>query len=428
MSHPFRALACAALLATAAPSFADEAPVRFDDQFLAARGLALAGAREAALAAYGALLDASPGNADVLLGRGRLYAWMGRWDESEVDLCAAVEASPAYADAWAALGDLYLWSDRPALATGAYGRWLALAAVDDPAPLIARGRAARAAGDLPAARADFEAAGERGADPQRIRDLLASLTPPAPPPRIVRPRAVGPGGLPWSASLSVDRSSFSGAGIDFTDSVASVRRYFTHGSLGLEALAANRFGIQDHAFALDGYADVWNRAYVNVRFQDGPNERLFPRSRWRAELFQGVGRGWELSASYDRLGYTPSVELIGFGVGRYIGDFYVRLRHLYIPATPGTGSSNSDRLLGRYYYAGDADNYVEVAAGIGRSDQSTAFVVGPLPASHSWSGSVAVVKYLTPRIGIKLGVDLGYGLEGEPYSNHGFFGTLYTRW
>ncbi len=48
MSHPFRALACAALLATAAPSFADEAPVRFDDQFLAARGLALAGEREAA--------------------------------------------------------------------------------------------------------------------------------------------------------------------------------------------------------------------------------------------------------------------------------------------------------------------------------------------------------------------------------------------
>ena len=85
----------------------------FDAQFQAARNLAISGQREAALAAFGALLQRSPGNADVLLGRGRLYAWMGRWPQAEADLTAVTAASPAYADAWSALGDLYLWSDRP---------------------------------------------------------------------------------------------------------------------------------------------------------------------------------------------------------------------------------------------------------------------------------------------------------------------------
>ncbi|MEI8256844.1 MAG: YaiO family outer membrane beta-barrel protein, partial [Deltaproteobacteria bacterium] len=373
-------------------------------------------------------LAESPGNADVLLGRGRVYAWLGCWPEAEADLRAVTDAAPRYADAWSALGDLYLWSDRPLQAADAYGHWLALAAADDPAPLIARGRALRSSGDLVAARADFEAAGTRGADPASVRDLIESATPKPPAERAAESRVLGPAGFPWSASLSVANDSFASAGLSFTDTVATVRRYFERGSLGVEALAANRFGAHDQAFALDGYADLWSRSYLNLRFQDGPDGKLFPRTRWRAEVFQGVGRGWELATSYDRLGYTTATELFGFGVGRYLGNWYLRLRHLYIPATPGSGSSNSDRLVARYYYGGTADNYVEVAAGLGRNDQPTSFVTGPLPASHGWSGSAAFVKYLTPRIGFKLGVDLGYGLEGEPYSNRGIFATLYTRW
>jgi tetratricopeptide (TPR) repeat protein len=82
--------------------------------------------------------------------------------EAEADLTAATVAAANYADAWSALGDLYLWSDRPGQAAEAYGRWLALAPTLDPTPLIARGRAYRAAGDVAAARADFPAAAARG--------------------------------------------------------------------------------------------------------------------------------------------------------------------------------------------------------------------------------------------------------------------------
>lgn len=399
-------------------------PEGFDQKFLEARELALKGQRDAAIAAYSELLAASPGNADVLLGRGRVYAWMGNWAAAEADLTAATAAAPTYADAWSALGDMYLWSDRPERAVEAYSRWSALAP-DNPAPLVARGRAQRNAGNLAAARADFEAASQKGADPTQVKDYLASLERVGVKP----PDAVRSGGYLWSGSLGVDYTDFPSGGLHWIDTVASVRRQFDAGSVAFEGLTSHRFGTSDTAWAIDGYADLWRRAYINLRFQDGTDAVLFPRTRWRAELFQGVGRGWELSASYDRLDFSTVVELYGLGIGRYVGNWYVRWRHLYVPGTSSNPSwSNSDRVIVRNYFAGDADNYVEMAAGVGRTDEPTGFVLGPGSASHSWSASGALVKFLTPRVGFKIGIDVGYGVEGEPYASRGVFGTLYYRW
>ena len=421
------ALLCVAVAFGWTVAFA-AAPEGFDQKFLAARDLALKGQREMAIAAYSELLAVSPGNADVLLGRGRVYAWMGNWPAAEADLTAATAAAPTYADAWSALGDMFLWSDRPQRAADAYSRWSALAP-DDPAPLVARGLAQRRAGNAAAARTDFEAALTKDADPAAIREYLASLEPQAVQAGVKPPDAVQRGPYLWSASLGVDATQFPSAGYHWIDTVASVRRKFDAGSVGFEGLTANRFGSHDTAWAIDGYADLWRRAYVNLRFQEGVNAVLFPRTRWRAELFQGVGHGWELSASYDRLEFATPVELYGVGVGRYVGNWYVRWRHLYVPGTNGNPSwSNSDRLTVRNYFSGDADNYVEVAAGVGRTDQPTGFVLGPGSASHSWSASAALVKFLTPRIGFKIGGDVGYGVEGEPYASRGAFGTLYYRW
>ena len=278
-------------------------------------------------------------------------------------------------------------------------------------------------------RADFEAALAKGADPAAIKDYLASVELQTTQPGVRPPDAVPIGPYLWSASFGVDATEFPSGGLHWIDTVTSVRRKFDAGSVGFEALTANRFGTHDTAWAVDGYVDLWRRAYVNLRFQDGTDAVLFPRTRWRAELFQGVGRGWELSASYDRLDFATPVELYGAGVGRYVGNWYVRWRHLYVPGTNSNPSwSNSDRLTVRNYFAGDADNYVEVAAGVGRTDEPTGFVLGPRSASHSWSASAALVKFLTARVGFKIGLDAGYGVEGEPYASRGVFATLYYRW
>jgi YaiO family outer membrane protein len=407
--------------APANPSVAGVAasPASYDQQYQAARALANSGQREEAIQAYSDLLVRSPGNADVLLGRGQVYARMGRWPEAEADLLAVTAASPGYADAWSALGDMYMWSDRPRLAIDAFGRWVELRPTD-PAPHIARGRAYRAAGEYESARVDFDAALALGADAGQIESYLLSLMP-----RVHKPEAAVPAGFLWSATLGASWTGFSQSRQDWSDDILSVRRHFERGSLALESVDTRRFGGSDHAWALDGYLDLWSRAYVNLRYQQAPDATLYPIRSYYGELFQGVGRGWELSGSYGHLDFSRSnVDLYGIGVGKYVGNYYIRLRHLYVP---GNGSdSNSDRLLVRYYYAGDGDNYVEVNAGAGSSSSDIPGNPGASTQTNTTAVSVAFVKFPTPRWGFKIGAD--YGHESNSFNSRGISGKLYLRW
>jgi YaiO family outer membrane protein len=351
-------------IAAVAPAAAQESG--FDARFAAARAQALGGQRGAAIAAYTALLAESPGNADVLLGRGRVYAWEGRWPEAEADLLAATQVSPDYADAWSALGDMYLWSDRPAQAAEAYARWQSLAP-DSAEAAAAHGRALRAA-----------------AGPARPADAQAGVD----------------GAYRWTGSLSAGVTDTSNAGT-WHDAGASLRRRFDAGSVALEWMRASRFGTSDHALALDAYVDLWARAYANLRYQHAGGDGLYPGNAWRAELYQGAGRGWELSASYDRLGFAGgATEIYGAGVGRYWGDFYARAR---VTRVPGLDSdSTAVRALLRWYYAGNGDDYLEVAGGSGRSAAELA-QLGAAARFHSTSASVAWARWFDARWGLRLG-------------------------
>lgn len=395
---------------------ASATPGSYTQQFEAARALARAGDREQALRAFDALLLAHPGNSDVLLGRGQLHAWMKHWPQAEADLRAAADASPGYADVWTALGNTYLWSDRPDQAVEAYSQWIALKP-DAADARIARGRAYRAAGNTAAARADFETAATLGADSTQVEDYLGSLTL-----RVLNPDAVTADGYLWSASLGASHSTFSPARADWTDATVSIRRHFERGSLALEVLSAHRFSSSDQAWALDGYAGLWKRAYANVRYQQAPSASLFPGHSWRVEVFQGVGKGWELSASLDRLSFSDDVDIYGIGLGKYVGNFYIRARHLYIPKDGG--HSTSDRLQVRYYYKGDADNYFEVAGGWGRSEDRLLGGVSNQGSKHS--ASVTYVRFPTPRFGFKIGADMGS--ESGGFDDRGVSGALYLRW
>lgn len=413
------ALAETADTALVATSTAPAAASSYQQRFDAARALALSGRRDEAMLAYDALLADSPGNSDVLLGRGQLHAWMKQWPEAEADLRAASVASPAYVDVWTALGNMYLWSDRPQLAAEAFGKWIELKPEDADAR-IARGRAWRAAGDLAAARADFEMAATLGADSAQVAGYLGSLTL-----RPLNPDAVNSAGYLWSASLSVGHSEFTPARAGWSDETLSLRRHFSRGSLALEILGAQRFGTSDQAWALDGYVGLWSRAYANLRFQNGPSASLFPGHSGRVELFQGVGKGWELSASYDQLAFSRNVDIYGVGVGRYFGNFYARARRLYIPGD--NGHSTSDRLQLRYYWKGDGDNYFEGTAGRGRSEEQIIGSPGNTGITSRNSASISYVRFPTPRWGYKLGADVSHEGAGG-FDSRGVSGALYLRW
>jgi YaiO family outer membrane protein len=393
----------------------------FDDQYAQARALANGGQPDLALAAWTALLARAPGNADVLLGRGIVYARLQRWSESETDLLAAAKASPDYADVWEALANTYRWSGQPARALDAAERLVALRP-KDPNALLARARAQRALGHAAQARADLDAARSLGGDAGEIDGLLAELAPRPARPSAGAPDAASAAGYSWAAGLAANWTDV-GAGPRWNDQTASVRRYLPAGSLGFETLRAARFGRHDAAWALDGYTKLWAGAYANLRYQHSATGRLFPANAGRIEVWQAFGRGWEASLSDDVLGFGERVNIYGASIAKYAGDFYVQLRHQNI-VTQGSHSTG-ERLLARWYYAGDADSYLELSANSGRSDDPLSLVGG---RARSGGGGAAWVRYFSPQWGGKIGATFSRTAAGSGGNERGLSFALYRRW
>lgn len=368
---------------------ASAATLSFEDAYARARAHANGGQPQLALAEYTALLARAPGDADVLLGRGIVLMRLARWPEAETDLKAAAASSPDYADVWEALGNLYRFTGRNDEAANAYTRLQAL-------------------------------------DAARAQPYLALLVaPPEAPPAQVRaasPDAAIAAGYAWAATVNANWLDV-GDTPRWNEQNLSLRHYMSRGSLAFETLRAHRFGQTGHAWALDGYVGLWQGAYANVRYQRAPGARLFPANAGRVELYQALGRGWELSLSDDVLGFDERVNIYGVGLARYFGNFYVQLRHQNI-VSRGARSSG-DRLLGRYYYKGDADNYLELRANRGRSDDALSLAGG---RARSGGGGIDVVHYFTRDWGARLGASFSRDGGDNARRERGVAFSLYRRW
>lgn len=394
-------------------------PESYDAKFKLARALSYSNHRDEAIRLYTELLATRPDNSDLLLARGRTYAWENRWKEAEADLNAVTRRSPGYGDAWSALGDVYLWSDRPDDAVNAYGKWIT-ANPDDPRAYIARARARRSAGDLESARADFEAARVHGAPDAEINQYLVSLEQ-----RRQESEAQTPDDYHWLANLSYGYSSFSPVRGNWHYYSASIRHYWQQGSLAFEYLDSLRFGSDDYALALDGYVDLWPRAYANVRYQYSPRAILYPDDSYRVELFQGAGTGWELSLSYDHMDFgTGNVDMYGLGLGKYTGNWYLRWKTLFVPSSAELSISHHG--LARYYFAGNGDDYIELNGGFGKGGE---YIPGTtdVKTTRGKSYGAAVQKYVTRRWGFKLSA--GYGDDNTyPFIERSISANILRRW
>ena len=398
---------------------AETHPKSYEAKFKLARALSFSKHRDEAIKLYTELLATRPKNSELLLARGRTYAWENRWSEAENDLTAVTKRSPDYGDAWSALGDMYLWSDRPSDAVNAYGKWIA-ADPGDPSAYIARARAHRSAGDLEAAGADFEAARAHGAPDSEIDRYLLSLKQ-----RRSEPESAAPEAYKWLASLSYGYGKYTPVRSEWYDYGATLRHYWQHGSLGVDYLDSRRFGLSDYAVALDAYVDLWPRSYANIRYQYSPNAKLFPDDAYRMEIFQGVGKAWELSGSYDHMDFGGSnVDMYGLGLGKYTGNWYFRWRTLFVPSSAEL--SISHHVLARYYFSGDGDDYFEINTGFGQGGE---FLAGTdiVKTTRSKSIGAAFQKYFNSRWGFK--ISAGYSDENiYPFNERSISASISKRW
>lgn len=146
------------------------------ERLAAARLAAAAGDHAAAVDAFSDVLDGEPAHAEALLGRGRAYAQLERYDLAEEDLRAATRAAPADPAGWESLGWVLGRMGRDADAVDALDRRIALGEAD-PGPWRDRANARYRAGDVAGARADAARACALGlADGCTLEERIVAAT------------------------------------------------------------------------------------------------------------------------------------------------------------------------------------------------------------------------------------------------------------
>ena len=381
-----------------------------------ARQLLNSGRLAEAIEAYSQRLQASPGHVDWLLMRGLAYSRTGQWSLAIQDLEAASERAPRYVDVWTALGNVYRWNDRPADAARAYARWVDL----EPQNVSARvllGRMLMDTGDIAGAQQQAQAARAAGGTPDELSPLASALH------RATQANAPAAGGHRWGLSYSNSNTTTSIG--QAHEQTLSLRRYTEYGSIAVEQLHLQRYGQSDRAIAIDAYPRLWQGAYANLRYQGSDSASLYPQTAWRAELYQGLGNGWEGAVSHDHLGFDSVVRIDGVAMARYWGNFYARWRHQRVHSDTSSGSGN--RFMLRYYYEGDAEHYLEANYSSGRSDDFGGTIIAN-SRTRSDSRGLAWYHFVTRDWGFKTSMSRANDTSLSGGYEHNWSVGLMYRW
>jgi YaiO family outer membrane protein len=297
----------------------------YDSLMQSARDAARNGERGRAIELYSRILADKPTDADALLGRGTVYSWEKRWAEAERDLKAVIERSPGYLDAYRALANTYLWSAR-----------------FDEAEAVTRAWQEKKPGDP-----------ETG-------EMLA---------RIAKSREAARV-LPWELGVGYAVDDFSQNRNSHRSFSVDLGRRFDWGKLIVRGNAAHRFNRKDEQIELDAYPRLWNRAYAYLNVGFAPTATLYPERAWSAAIYQGFGKGWELSPGYRHMEFGANdIEIYSLGLGKYIGDYYAVVRGFHVPKTGGQSQSlsymvkrflgNEDRSIAFRYGHGNSVEIIE---------------------------------------------------------------------
>lgn len=378
----------------------------YQERFDLARNLAHTNHWKEAIEVYSFLLADHPQDTDVLLGRGLVYAWDGRYAEAEADLLQVTEKAPTYTDAWMALGNVYLWWDYPERAVPAYSVWVDLEPAL-PEPYFSRAKAYLASRDFARARRDLDEARRQGGDPEMIARLSRDLD------RI-------PGARPLETMILLGHDTFSDDRPDWNNATFSVKRELSTGSFSLGLLRARRFDKTDKGLLLDSYLNLWRRAYGNFRLQLVPERKVLPSSDATLEVFQGFGRGWEISGLYRMMVYPMTiVQLYGTTLARYSGQWYIRSVVHYVPKD--AGADLFAMAIARRYLE-TVDDFLEIGSGFGAGVETG--VDGPL---HTTSEvyTVRAQRFLNQRLGITFNATFQRTVS---YKRWSLMAGLITHW
>ena len=206
-----------------------------------------------------------------------------------------------------------------------------------------------------------------------------------------------PAACTWESMITYSFSDLSDDRAPWHALHATLVRNFEGGALALEAIQVGRFERWDRAVALDGYKELWQDSYANLRAQYAPTPELLPELDFFGQLYQGIASGWEVSGSYRLRAYPDeAIHFFGLGVGRYLGAWYLRAKGNVFPYADEVGALLS--VEARRYFE-PPRSYLKFEAGRGRGVEVVD--VGPLiETTDTYYILAGMQKYLTPHLGL----------------------------
>jgi YaiO family outer membrane protein len=326
-----------ALSLYAAPASAQPGDVLAD-----ARADATSGRRGEALAALARHLETSPRDVDARLLYGLVLSWEGRYDEARRELEQVLAQTPTYNDARVALANIAWW-------TGEYSELKRHADAgrvqrpDDVEWLLLDARALDGLGQSREAR-------------RVVQDLL-SRSPGHPQGRSLKNR-LDASLRPWSLTMGYGEDRFSDDRTPWAEYAMSVSRQTPVGSVIARASYVERFGLSDRLFELEMYPTFRPGTYGFVAIGVAKDDLLYPNYRVATDLYQSVGRGYEVSAGFRRLAFSTTTDIYLAALTKYTGSWMLTGKAMFVPDFEAPGDSVSYHAQVRRYLGGSGESYL----------------------------------------------------------------------
>ena len=294
-------LVCCGLFAAAASAQ--------DDVIKRARAAAAAGHRDQAISLLQDHLKSLPADVDARLILGLVMSWDGKYDDARRELSQVLAQTPDYLDARVALMNVEWWSGHT----------------------------------------------------DRARDLARSILATDPGnthARLVKQRLEARN-HPWFVGADVITDSFSD-GESWREFAIKAGRDTPVGPLTIRGMQAYRFGLSDQQIDVEFYPAFRAGTYAFIGFGLGSDNELYPEHRLAFDVYQSLGRGWEVSGGYRKLAFSETTHIYVGTLTKYVGNWMVTGKAMLVP-NQASGDSWSYHGIARWYFGDLGTSYLGAA-------------------------------------------------------------------
>ena len=136
---------------------------------------------------------------------------------------------------------------------------------------------------------------------------------------------------PWSIGAGYTRDTFNDEREAWQESSLTIGRETPIGSLIVRGSQADRFGLTDQQVDVEFYPTFRAGTYAFVGVGIGADKILYPENRVSLDLYQALGGGFEVSGGYRRLAFAEITHIYLATLTKYAGNWMITGKAFVVP-------------------------------------------------------------------------------------------------